>query len=183
MSWLDIIILLPLLIGLVRGLMRGFVVELTAIVAIILGAIGTKMWGAPFAIWLSQQFAWPEAVCSVVAYALLFLGITLLLNIFAKLLSKLFKAVHLGWLNRLFGAVFGVAKWAAIVLFIVLCVHRLDEQFHFFKPELKQQSTIYSYITPLSEQAWTKVKEQVTTYSAKKSSDITTENQSENEQE
>ena len=97
MSWLDLLILLPLLIGLVRGLMRGLVVELTAIVAIILGAVGTKMWGAPFAIWLSQQFAWPEAVCSVVAYALLFLGITLLLNIFAKLLSKLFKAVHLGY--------------------------------------------------------------------------------------
>ena len=165
MSWLDILILLPLLIGLVRGLMRGLVVELTAIVAIILGAVGTKMWGAPFAIWLSQQFAWPEAVCSVVAYALLFLGITLLLNIFAKLLSKLFKAVHLGWLNRLFGAVFGVAKWAAIVLFIVLCVHRLDEQFHFFKPELKQQSTIYNYTTPLSEKVWKAVKEQVSTYS------------------
>lgn len=165
MSWLDIIILLPLLIGLVRGLMRGFVVELTAIVAIILGAIGTKMWGAPFAIWLNQQFAWAEAICSVVSYALLFLGITLLLNVVAKLISRLFKAVNLGWLNRLFGALFGVAKWAAIVLFIVLCVHRLDDQFHFFKDDLKQQSTIYNYTTPLSEKVWKAVKEQVSTYS------------------
>ena len=93
MSWLDIIILLPLLIGLIRGLMRGLIVELTAILAIIMGFLGTKLWGASFAVWLSQQFAWPEAVCSVVAYALLFLGITLLLNIVAKLISKLFKAI------------------------------------------------------------------------------------------
>ena len=165
MSWLDIIILLPLLIGLIRGLMRGFVVELTAIVAIILGFVGTRICGAAFAIWISKQFAWPEAVCSVVAYALLFLGITLFLNLVAKLISRLFKAVNLGWLNRLFGAIFGVTKWAAIVLFIVLCVHRLDDQFHFFKEDLKQQSTIYNYTTPLSEKLWKAVKEQVTTYS------------------
>ena len=40
MSWLDILILLPLLIGLVRGLMKGLIVELSSIVAIILGFMG-----------------------------------------------------------------------------------------------------------------------------------------------
>ena len=29
MSWLDILILLPLLIGLVRGLMKGLIIELS----------------------------------------------------------------------------------------------------------------------------------------------------------
>ena len=182
MSWLDIIILLPLLIGLIRGLMRGFVVELTAIVAILFGFIGTKIWGAPFAVWLGNQFAWPEAVCSVVAYALLFLGITLLLNILARLISKLFKAVNLGWLNRLFGAVLGVTKWATIVLFLVLCVHRLDDQFHFFKEELKQQSSIYTFVTPLSEKAWSRVKEEVSAYSDQLPAEITSKKQIENEQ-
>ena len=161
MSWLDIIILLPLLIGLVRGLMRGLVIELTAILAVVLGFIGAKLWGTPFAIWLIQQFAWPEAICTVVAYALLFLGITISLNLFAKLLSKLFKAVNLSWLNRLGGAVFGVAKWTAIMLLVVLCVHRLDDQFHFFKEDLKQQSIIYTYTTPLSEKAWDTAKDKI----------------------
>ena len=160
-SWLDIVILLPLLIGLVRGLMRGLVIELTAILAVVMGFIGAKLWGTPFAIWLIQQFAWPEAICAVVAYALLFLGITISLNLFAKLLSKLFKAVNLNWLNRLGGAVFGVAKWTAIMLLVVLCVHRLDDQFHFFKEDLKQQSIIYTYTTPLSEKAWDTAKDKI----------------------
>ena len=160
MSWLDIVILLPLLIGLVRGLMRGFIVELTAILAVVIGFIGTKLWGGIFSVWLSEQFAWPEAVCVVTAYALLFLGITLLLNILAKLLSKLFKAVNLGWLNRLFGAVFGIAKWGVIMLFVVLCVHRLDQQFHYLKDDLKEQSSIYTLVAPLSEEAWLLLKAQ-----------------------
>ena len=160
-SWLDIVILLPLLIGLVRGLMRGLVIELTAILAVVLGLVGAKLWGTLFSVWLIQQFAWPEAICTVVAYALLFLGITISLNLFAKLLSKLFKAVNLSWLNRLGGAVFGVAKWTAIMLLVVLCVHRLDDQFHFFKEDLKQQSIIYTYTTPLSEKAWDTAKDKI----------------------
>lgn len=161
MTWIDILILLPLLIGLVRGLMRGLVVELTSIVAIILGFVGARLWGARFSLWLIGQFEWPEAVCSVVAYALIFLGIALFLNLVARLISRLFKAISLGWLNRLLGALFGVAKWAIVVLLLVLCVHRLDDQFHFFRDDLKQQSTIYNYTTPLAEKAWAQVQSQV----------------------
>lgn len=164
MSWLDIIIVLPLLIGLVRGLMRGLIVELTAIVAIVIGFFGTKLWGAAFSVWLLQQFAWPEAVCIVVAYAILFLGITISLNIIARLITKLFKIAKIGWMNRLLGGLFGTAKWAVIVLLVVLCVHRLDDQFHFFQQELKQKSIVYNYTTPLSEKAWEKAKQEINAF-------------------
>jgi membrane protein required for colicin V production len=161
MSWLDIIILLPLLIGLVRGLMKGLVIEIASIVAIVLGYIGSRLWGAMFAAWLIKQFSWPETVCMVVAYALLFIGISLLLHILARALSKLFQKVSLGWLNRLLGGVFGTLKWAIIVLTLVLCVHRLDEQFQFIQPDLKEQSIIYMQAAPLSEKMWAEIKKQV----------------------
>ncbi len=183
MSWLDIVILLPLLIGLVRGMMRGLVVELTAILAVVLGMIGTKLWGPQFSVWISQQFAWPEVVCTIVAYALLFLAITVSLNIIGKLISRLFKAVHLGWINRLLGAAFGCVKWAAIILLVVFCVHQLDMQFHFLKDELKQESKVYSYVAPLSEKAWESAKGKINTYSSEISTAIKPQNQSENEQE
>lgn len=161
MSWLDIIILLPLLIGLVRGLMRGLISEMTSIVAIVLGFLGAKWWSATVAAWLLQQFAWPETVCIVVAYAILFLSIALILNIFAKLLSKLFQKIQLGWLNRLLGGIFGTAKWGIAITALVLCLHNLDKQFQFISPELKQQSVVYTSITPYAEQAWKEIKQQV----------------------
>ena len=161
MSWLDIIILLPLLIGLVRGLMKGLVIEIASIVAIVLGYIGSRLWGAMFAAWLIKQFSWPETVCMIVAYALLFIGISLLLHVLARAISKLFQKVSLGWLNRLFGGIFGTLKWAIIVLTLVLCVHRLDEQFQFIQPDLKEQSIIYMQAAPLSEKMWAEIKKQV----------------------
>ena len=163
MSWLDILILLPLLIGLVRGLMKGLIVEVSSIVAILLGFIGAKYWSAAFASWLMQQFDWSETACIVVAYALLFAGIALGLNIVARLLSKLFQKIQLGWLNRLLGGIFGTAKWGIVIVALVLCVHNLDKQFQFIQPELREKSVVYTTITPYAEQAWEEIKAQVET--------------------
>ena len=161
MSWLDIIILLPLLIGLVRGLMKGLVIEITSIVAIVLGILGSRLWGAMFATWLLRQFAWAESVCVVLAYVLLFLGISILLHLVAKLLTKLFKKISLGWLNRLLGGVFGTLKWGIIVLVMVLCIHQLDKQFNFIQKDLKQKSVVYMQAAPLSEKMWVEIKKQI----------------------
>lgn len=166
MSWLDILILLPLLIGLVRGLMKGLIVEISSIVAIILGFFGAKYWSAAFASWLMQQFDWSETACIVVAYALLFAGIALGLNIVARLLSKLFQKIQLGWLNRLLGGLFGTAKWGIVIVALVLCVHNLDKQFQFIQPELREKSVVYTTLTPYAEKAWEEIKAQVETQKA-----------------
>lgn len=161
MSWLDILILLPLLVGLVIGIKRGLIIELTNLISIIAGVVCARLLSAPVAAWIAQQFTWPEAVCSVVAYTLLFLISTILLYLLGKLLTKLFKTVKLGWLNRLLGGVFGLAKYAIIVLFVVLCVHQLDTQFQFLQEDLKEESVVYKAVIPLSENTWYTMKEQI----------------------
>lgn len=158
MSWLDIIILLPLLIGLVRGLMKGLITEIIAIAAVVFGFIGAKFWGQAFSAWILTQFTWPQAVCDAVAYALLFLGISIALHFVARLISKLLSAISLGWINRLLGAAFGVAKWSLIVLAIVFCVNKLDMQFHFLQPEVKSSSLLYPYAVKYADKALDYVK-------------------------
>ena len=150
--WLDIVIALPLIIGLVRGLMRGLVSEVTAIAAVLLGYVGTRLWGTAFAAWLVGQFAWPEPVCNLVAYSLLFLGITLGMNVIGSLLSKLLKAIHLGWMNRLLGAVFGTAKWAIIVLILIFLVGQIDAQWHIMPQALRQASLLYEPALQIANQ-------------------------------
>lgn len=157
-NWLDILILLPLLIGFVRGLMRGLVSEFIAILAVILGCLGAKLWGAAFSAWLLRMFTWPEAVCDVVSYALLFLAITVALNYAGRLLSRILKAIHLGWVNRLLGGVFGTAKYAVIVLAVVFLVDTLDRQFAFMQPDLKASSVTYDPAVRSAHQLLNQVK-------------------------
>lgn len=144
-SYIDVLILLPLAVGLVRGLMRGLVTELVAILAVVLGVVGARLWAPQFRLWILSNFTWPESVASVVAYTLLFLAVAIACNWVGKWLSRLLRAIHLGWLNRLLGGLFGALKWAIIVLVMVFIVSSLDDQFHFLKPEAKSQSVCYRH--------------------------------------
>ena len=144
MNWLDVVLLLPLLVGLVRGLMRGLISEIIAIVVVILGVVGAKLWAPAFSKWILAQFAWPQGVCDVVAYTLIFLGIAIVLSILARLLTKFMRAIHLGWANRLFGGVFGVCKYGLLVLIVVFIMQKTNESFHWLdESPVVKSSVVY----------------------------------------
>lgn len=144
MNWLDVLLLLPLLVGLVRGLMRGLVSEIIAIVVVVLGVLGARFGAPPFSAWLLSQFAWPQGVCDVVAYTLVFLAIAILLSILAKGLNRLLRAIHLGWANRLLGGLFGLAKYGILVLVAVFIMDKTNEAFHYLdESPVVKTSVIY----------------------------------------
>ena len=146
MNWFDILLVLPLLVGLVRGLMRGFVTEVVAILVVILGVLGAQGWAPAFAKWMVKQFAWQAEVCDIVAYVLIFLAIAIVLAIIARMLSKLLKAIHLGWANRLFGGILGIGKYAILVLIAVFVMEKTDKSFHWIKKsEAVKTSIVYPY--------------------------------------
>lgn len=142
MNWLDILIVLPLLFGIVRGVMRGFVSEIIAIVVVIFGVLCARFWAPPFSTLLITQFAWPKGVCDVVAYTLLFLAVAIVLSILARLLNKLLKAIHLGWINRIFGGLCGFVKYAIIVLIVVFVMDKMNETFHWLDESPVVKSSI-----------------------------------------
>lgn len=144
-SYVDILLLLPLIIGLVRGLMRGLITELIAILGVVLGAIGAHLGAPSFTAWLQAHFIWPEAVYNLVAYTLLFLAIAIACNLIGRFISKVLKAIHLSWLNRLAGGLFGMLKWGFIVLVITYGVSTLDEKYHFLQPQTLSQSVCWPY--------------------------------------
>ena len=147
MNWLDALLVLPLIVGLVRGLMRGFISEIIAIVVVVLGVLGAKLWAPACSAWLLTQLAWPQGVCDIVAYTLLFLGIAILLSLLAKLLTRFMRAIHLGWANRLLGALFGVAKYGVIVLFAVFIMEKTNDSLHWAdNAPIVKSSVVYPHM-------------------------------------
>ena len=152
MNWLDVLLVLPLLFGLIRGLMRGLISEIIAIVVVILGVLGARFGAPAFSAWLLAQFAWPQGVCDVVAYILLFMAIAIVLAIVAKLLNKFMKAIHLGWANRLAGGLFGTAKYALIVLVVVFAMDRTNDAFHWLdNAPVVNESIVYPYMVQATD--------------------------------
>ena len=152
MNWLDIILLLPFLVGLVRGLMRGLISEVIAFMVVILGVLGARWFAPLLSGGLLTLFAWPQGVCDVVAYTLIFLAIAIGLAIVAKMLTKLLKAIHLGWANRLLGALFGMCKYGLIVVVVVFVLDRTNDAYHYLdESPVVKSSVIYPKMVQLAD--------------------------------
>ncbi len=151
---LDIILLLPIFYGLIRGVFRGLVGELTAIVAVVAGVVCAKIFAPKAAVYLTTIVTWNSTICELIAYSAIFLIVTFALHLIGKLLSKLLKTISLGWLNRLLGAVFGAAKWAIIVSVLLNCFNMLDERFNILQPEVKKDSVAYVHLQKVAGVTW-----------------------------
>ena len=154
---LDIIILLPLVYGLARGIMRGFFKEIVAIFGLLIAFVCAKVFADGLTPVIQSWFTWDEGASRVVAFLFIFFVVSITLNLLAWLLNKLMHAINLGWLDRLGGAFIGMFKWAFIVSIIINCAEFLDSHFHFIEPEVKTGSLAYrpvQKITSVFLAAW-----------------------------
>ncbi len=151
MSYLDIIILLPILFGIIMGVKRGVVMEVFAIVGIILGIVVARIYAGDAAEWLQQVSQWDVNLLKPIAAFTLFVLVAIACRLLSLLLTKLFKLIALGWLNRLIGGLFGAVKWILILAVIVTCIDMLDGILHFIKPELKESSVLYPLAIQLTQ--------------------------------
>ena len=142
-SYLDIIILLPVIYGIVRGVMRGIVNEAFAIVGIILGIVVARMFAGEVAEWLHTISSWNVNLLRPISAFTIFLLIAIACRLASHALTKIVKKISLAWFNRLAGGIFGAVKWILIVSIIITCVDMLDGILHFIRPDVKESSLLY----------------------------------------
>ncbi len=151
---LDIIILTPIAFGLVVGIWRGLVKEVTAMGAILVGVIFAKVFAPDLAELLIETFAWSKEVMLLVCYVIIFVVVTLSLHFISKLITKFLKKISLGWLNHLLGALFGGFKWALLVSVLLTCFDLLDQKFEILQPNVKESSWAYEPIKAIAGTTW-----------------------------
>ena len=146
MNALDIIIGLVLLIGAIAGLRKGFIVQLFSIGAIILSAWLSYTFSSAFSEWLSSYIHAEGFWLNIISFLLIFIGIGILCRLLSKLVEKIFKFAMLGWLNRLLGAVFSVAKYALVLGLAVVLFNAINSRFAWVPEEKLAESKMYALI-------------------------------------
>lgn len=79
----------------------------------------------------------------IIAFAITFLLIVIGVHLIARMINKLIKAVELGLINKILGAVFGVAMTAFILSAIMMVVNKIDQDLGFIPQEQKDKSVLY----------------------------------------
>lgn len=121
MNIIDIIILLCCVPAIFRGLSKGFIAQMAAMVALVLGAWMSFHFSNVVVEWLKPVMDVSPAVLQAIAFTIILLGVFFALTLAGKMLEGIVKIVMLGWLNKLLGVVFALLKVVlAIGLFILL---------------------------------------------------------------
>lgn len=121
MNIIDIIILLCSVPAIFRGLSKGFIAQVAALVALVLGAWMAFHFSNVVVEWLKPAMDVSPAVLQAIAFTIILLGVFFALTLAGKMLEGIVKIVMLGWLNKLLGVVFALLKVVlAIGLFILL---------------------------------------------------------------
>jgi membrane protein required for colicin V production len=144
MNYLDIILIIPLAYGLVQGLRKGLVKEIAGILAIVLGIYLARYFSISVSLALVELTGWAVNICTPLAYALVFIVVSLSISALSYMLSKIIGAIMLGWLNRLLGAAFGVIKMTLLLSVILNFIALMDQFMPIKDKPIVQQSLLYS---------------------------------------
>lgn len=150
MALIDIILGALLLFGLIRGFMKGLFVEVASLVALIAGVYGAIHFSNFAADFLGSKLDWDEKYINIVAFAITFVIIVLVIALAGKALTKLANFAALGILNKLLGGVFGALKIGLILSVLLIVFDTMNNSIPFADEKDLKDSILYKPVKGLA---------------------------------
>ena len=108
MNLLDIILLVLLIHGTIRGISKGFLEQAVSLFGVVLAVYLAYDFSAPFCTWLDKYINVSETVLHVIGFAVMLLAVLVVVMCIAKLLTRVAEMASMGWINRVLGFVFSL---------------------------------------------------------------------------
>lgn len=150
MNVFDIIIAALLLFGFVRGLMKGFFVEVASLIALVAGVYGAIHFSYFVADFLKDSISWEEKYISITAFAITFVVIIVVISLLGKLFTKLADFASLGIINKILGGVFGALKIGLILSIVFIFFGKMNDTIPFIKKETLDESILYQPVKKIA---------------------------------
>ncbi len=150
MSTLDIILAIFLLYFAFKGFTNGFIISIATLAGLILGFYAASHFSEFTANWLQQDMGLKSGNIRLIAYVVTFVIVIVLIFLLGKFLTGVVKTVGLGIVNRLAGALFGIAKGLLIASFLILLFARIDPKESLVTVELKKNSVLYKPVSTVA---------------------------------
>ncbi|MEE8432569.1 MAG: CvpA family protein [Candidatus Desulfatibia sp.] len=121
MNFFDIIIIIILGFGVIRGVFRGLIKELASIIGVLGGFYAAYSYYMVLARLLSRWIS-NAAYLNILSFLIIFCGILIIISLLGVVIKYVLNIAFLGWVDRICGAGFGIIKGILIasVLLITL---------------------------------------------------------------
>jgi len=142
---LDIILLILVIIAIVKGYQRGLIVGIFSFLAVLIGLAAAMKLSTWMADYLGENTSVSRHWLPFLSFAVVFIGVVLLVRLGANLVQKAVALVTLGWLDKLGG----IILYVLLYIFVYSVVLFYAVQLHLVKEQTTLDSACYSWISPL----------------------------------
>ncbi len=143
MNYLDILLLIPIIIGGWRGFKKGFVIEVFTLLALLVGIYAGIHFSDYMATILKENIGLNSEYLPPIAFTITFLLVGAMVYFAGKMIEKALKIVALGTINKFAGLVFGIVKVIFILSASLVILESYDEKGNFIPTNLKTKSLLY----------------------------------------
>ncbi|HLA55978.1 MAG TPA: CvpA family protein [Flavobacterium sp.] len=152
MAFLDIVLGILLLYGLIRGIWNGFFVEFASLVSLLVGIYVAIKFSNLTKNIIAPHVSWNPKTIQVVAFALTFILVVIGISLLAKVFTSIANFAGLGIFNKLLGGLFGFVKMVLILSVTLSLFAKINSGNAFAKKETLDKSLFYNPI--LKTAAW-----------------------------
>lgn len=157
MNVLDIILAIPLCYFIYKGWRRGLIFELAALVGIIVGC-----WAAiHFSSWVANLLHLEGEGALLIAFFITFVGVVVGSYFLGKAVEGFIKMVKADALNRILGALIGMAKCLCILSILLNFILLIDYNHDIITPKIQQESKLYKPTYNIGNRLTTTLKTQI----------------------
>jgi membrane protein required for colicin V production len=150
MNYIDFIIIIILVFGLLRGYTDGLVKEAASLAALILGIWGAIKFSSFTAARLYDWFDMTGQYVGITAFVITFLIIVIAIHFVGVIADNFVCAISLGFLNRLLGIAFGFFKTILILSVIFVILNAIDARHPFLPHNKLERSKFYNPIADIA---------------------------------
>ena len=149
---IDIVILIILIYGVIRGFYRGLFLEVSAVIGLLLGLYCAINFNSIIGKYLIEIISLEENYIIIISFLITLIIVIILLNLIAKSLTKLADAMALGLLNKITGAFFGLIKHSIICIVFVLLFDTINSSVKIIDELTILNSFFYPYIRYINQE-------------------------------
>jgi len=149
MNILDYILFALLLLFVIQGIRKGFIISLATLAALVLGIWAAVHFSNYMDKLILEKFHPSGTWLPILSFTIIFLCVVVLVLLVAKGVEKLVSLVGMGILNRIIGGVFGLVKGIIFLSVLLFIFCKFDSKEKLLKQETKEKSMLFSYMEPV----------------------------------
>ncbi|MBR2155237.1 MAG: CvpA family protein [Bacteroidaceae bacterium] len=148
---MDTLILIVLGIGAAIGFYQGAFKQIANFIGVALGLFLASMLYQQCGDYLADKSGASASTAHMVAFVIIVILVPVVLGWMASLLTKVASSIHLGFLNRLAGAVLGIVSYGLILSFACNGMDFLESKFGYHPELLEERSDLFYTVKHASQ--------------------------------